>query len=97
MNAAIHDIIVIATGKDVPSNVPGVTRPTINGQAAVASALKTLLDDGIVTPLQAPSATSLSSPPARTFQGTYPARRRQRSTDKQLLPARLKRCWTTGL
>jgi hypothetical protein len=51
--AAIRDIVVVATGKDIPRNVPGATTPRINRRAAVASALKTLLDGGIVTPLQA--------------------------------------------
>jgi hypothetical protein len=51
--AAIRNIVVVATGKDIPRNVPGATTPRINRQAAVASALKMLLDVGIVTPLQA--------------------------------------------
>jgi hypothetical protein len=63
--AAIRDIVVIATGEDVPRNIPGATTPTIDGQAAIASALQTLLDDGIVTPLQAFHAHVIDNPQDR--------------------------------
>ena len=49
---AIRDIVVTATGTDNPRNVPNVPVPTNDGREIVINALKTLLDDGIVKPLQ---------------------------------------------
>ena len=51
-NAAIGDIVAIAASEDVPRNMTDSTMPTIDGRAAVISALKTLLVDGIITPLR---------------------------------------------
>jgi hypothetical protein len=50
--AAIRDIVVAATGNDIPRDIPGVTMPTIDGQETVINALQTLLDSGIVKTLQ---------------------------------------------
>ena len=49
---AIRDIVVTAAGNDSPKNVPEVPRPPNDGRETVINALKTLLDDGIVKPLQ---------------------------------------------
>jgi hypothetical protein len=48
---AIRDIVVTATGNDSP-NVPEVPMPPNDGRETVINALKKLLDDGIVKPLQ---------------------------------------------
>ena len=50
-NTAIQDIVVTATSKDTPSDAPSVTTPAIEGRKTVISALKTLLDNGIVKSL----------------------------------------------
>jgi hypothetical protein len=50
--AAIRDIDAIAASKDVLRNAIDLTAPTIRERATIISALKTLLDDGIITPLQ---------------------------------------------
>ena len=37
--AAIRDIVVVATDKDVSSDIPSVTTPTINGRETITRAL----------------------------------------------------------
>ncbi len=49
---AIRDITVTTTDTDSPRDVTDVSRPTNDEQEIVINALKTLLDNGIVKPLQ---------------------------------------------
>ena len=51
-NAAIREIVTITADEDVPRKITNSTTPMIDRQAAVISALKTLLDNGIVTPMR---------------------------------------------
>ena len=51
-NAAIREIVTITADEDVPRKTTDSTTPMIDRRAAVISALKTLLDNGIVMPMQ---------------------------------------------
>ena len=51
-NAAIREIVTITADEDVPRKITDSTTPMINRRAAVISALKMLLDNGIITPMQ---------------------------------------------
>ena len=51
-NAAIREIVTITADEDVPRKITDLTTPMIDRRAAVISALKTLLDNGIVTPMR---------------------------------------------
>ena len=50
-NAAIRDINASAANKDIQMNAIDLAAPTTRGLATISSALKALLDDGILKPL----------------------------------------------
>jgi len=50
-NAAIREIVTITADEDFPRKITDSMTPMIDRRAAVISALKTLLDNGIVTPM----------------------------------------------
>ena len=67
---AIRDIAVTTTDTDSPRNVPDVPRPTNDEREIVINALKTLLDDGIVKPLQVFHALAINNKQDRRITKT---------------------------